>query len=144
MLQKGWRKHNHMLLSSIKCTVPVFPPWSPCSQTGTHPPILLKEALTCASTDKNPSLAAARIAFPAVVKFIFQVAAITNARMKKTNIIVTYKCMTLWPVFNTNISYNEVVVFNLQPIHNINTWRVNLLVSRGGKNKQSFCKSHLT
>lgn len=97
----------------MKCTVPVFHPRSSCNRTGAHPSILLKEAPTCANAEKNASSAAAKKAFPAVVKLFFlQRTAIQNARMEKI-FKITYMSVTLWPVFNTNISNDEVMVFNL-------------------------------
>lgn len=44
--------------------------------------------------------------------------------------------MTLWPDFNTNTSCDEFIVFNLQPICKINTWRADSVVLRS-EEKQS-------
>ncbi len=140
---RGLTQTRPQVTPSMKCTVPVFHPRSSCNRTGAHPSILLKEAPTCADADKNASSAAAKKAFPAVVKhffsffFFFQRAAIKNARMEKS-----FKSLPWMRPYGPFSIQTSVVVFNLQPIRKINTWRADSVVKRGGeKNKQRFSQS---
>lgn len=134
-VQGGWPRQDLRSLPSVKCTVPVFHSRSPCNRAGTHPSILLKEAPTCVYAEKKSKLGHSQKSIPCSCQPFFLAAKMEEWKSLE---ITYWRSMTLWPVFITNTGCNEFIVFNLQSICKINTWRADSVIQGLEKNNQSF------